>query len=112
MSTYFKTGKGWRYEFILQGIRYTKAWFKTKREAKEAEANRREEIQNPKPEIQTPTDMAFLDLVNMRLDYVKAYHSGSYYSSYKSMAQRWVKAWRNLNCGDKCPTIKTYNNSL
>jgi len=98
MSTYSKKGKGWRYEFILKGIRYTKAWFKTKRAAKEAEAIRREEIQNPQPEIQTPTDMAFLDLVNLRLDHVKAYNSSTHYLDYLYMARRWVKELGKLTC--------------
>ena len=43
MSIYFKKGTGWRYDFILQGNRYTKAWFKTKAEARQAEAKKREE---------------------------------------------------------------------
>ena len=30
MSTYFKTGKGWRYDFILQGNQAHETWFKTK----------------------------------------------------------------------------------
>ena len=105
MSTYFKTGKGWRYEFILQGIRHTKAWFKTKREAKEAEVRRREEIQNPQPEIQTPIDMVFLDLVNLRLDHVKAYNSSSHYRDYLWLSKNWVKKWGNLVCSQITPDM-------
>ncbi|MFW9942573.1 MAG: site-specific integrase, partial [Candidatus Thorarchaeota archaeon] len=60
MSIYFVEGKGWRYDFTLKGIRHTNAWFKTKAEAKRAEAKRKEEILNPKPSVQTPTDMDFL----------------------------------------------------
>ncbi len=44
--------------------------------------------------------MAFLDLVNLRLDHVNAYNSASYYSSYKSMARRWAEEWLDLNCSD------------
>ena len=74
MSTYFQKGKGWRYDFTLKGERCTQAWFKTKTEARQAEARKREELKNPPPSaVETPTDMAFLELVNRRLDYVKAY---------------------------------------
>jgi hypothetical protein len=71
MSTYFKKGKGWRYDFTQQGTRHTEAWFKTKKEAKEAEAKKREELKNPPATVETPTDMAFLELVNYYLDHAK-----------------------------------------
>ena len=38
MSVYFVKGKGWRYDFTLNGTRQTEAWFTTKKEAKQAEA--------------------------------------------------------------------------
>jgi integrase len=106
MSVYSVKGKGWRYDFTQNGIRYTEAWFKTKKEAKEAEARKREELKNPPPEMgsaksgveTTPTDMAFRDLVNRRLDYVKAYHSERHYRDYLYFARRWVKKWGKL-CG-------------
>jgi hypothetical protein len=47
MSVYLVKGRTWRYDFVLNGIRYTEGGFKTKREAKQAEATRREEIKNP-----------------------------------------------------------------
>ena len=72
MSVYSIKGKGWRYDFTLKGTRHTNAWFKTKKEAKMAEAKRREEIAKPKPKEMKPTDMAFLELVNRKLDHVKA----------------------------------------
>jgi integrase len=106
MSVYSVKGKGWRYDFTLKGIRYTEAWFKTKREAKEAKARRREELKNPvtamepvKPEVEkTPTDMAFLELINRRLDHVKAYNSSSYYQTCVVLARGWVKTWGKLTC--------------
>ena len=76
MSAYFTKGKGWRYDFTLDGIRYTKTWFKTKTEAKTAESQRREDLAKPQPETEIPIDMAFLELANRRLDHVKAYNSG------------------------------------
>ena len=95
MSVYSVKGKGWRYDFTLRGQRYTEAWFKTKREANAAEHKRREELN--RPTSWTPTDMPFLELVNLRLDHVKAYHSGLYYQEHVYMARRWVKAWGKLN---------------
>lgn len=99
MSVYSQKGKGWRYDFTLQGIRYTNAWFKTKTEAKQAEARRKEEILNPKQEKETLTDMGFLELVNRRLDHLKAYNSVTHYRDHVYMAKRWIKKWKNLSCG-------------
>ena len=81
----FCKGKGWRYDFTMNGKRYTKTWFKTKREAKQAEAKRKEEAENPEHTMITdpiPTDMDFLELVNRRLDYIKAYNSAKYYANH------------------------------
>ena len=39
MSVYSVKGKGWRYDFTQKGKRCTKAWFKTKTEAKQAVAD-------------------------------------------------------------------------
>jgi integrase len=105
MSVYSKKGKGWRYDFTLNGNRYTEAWFPTKREAAAAEAKRKEELRNPEQEEQkqpesnqpqTPTDMDFLELVNRRLDHVKAYNSEFHYKDHVYLAKRWVKQWGNL----------------
>jgi hypothetical protein len=62
MSCYFVKGKGWRYDFTLNGTRQTAAWFETKTKARQAEAERREELLNPKedPAMETVTDMAFI----------------------------------------------------
>ena len=103
MSVYSAKRRGWRYDFTLNGARHTGAGFKTKTEAKAAEAQRREEILNPEPpeqeqEALIPTDMAFLDLVNARLDYVKAYNSQRHYTDHLYTAKRWIKHWGKLNC--------------
>jgi hypothetical protein len=100
MSVYLVKGKGWRYDFTLKETRYTEAWFKTKKEARTAESKRREELTKPTEETVTPTDMAFLDLVNRRLDHVKAYNSDEHYRTYRYMAKRWIQLWGELNCGD------------
>jgi len=99
MSQYFKKGKGWRYDFTLNGTRHTEAWFKTKKEARNAEHNKKEEVKE-KRAVTTETDMGFLDLVNKRLDHVKAYKSNEYYKAYRYMAARWVDRWGELGCQD------------
>ncbi|MBF0439939.1 MAG: tyrosine-type recombinase/integrase [Magnetococcales bacterium] len=100
MSIYFVAKKGWRYDFTLQGRRQTEAWFKTKAEAKKAEAQKRKEMEQLPPapaiEVQTQIGMAFLELVNRRLDHVKAHNSERHYNDYLYMAKRWVALWGNV----------------
>ncbi len=111
MSTYFIGGKGWRYDFTLKKQRYTDQWFQTKKEAKRAEAKRREEILNPEivpittEEEKTQTDITFLELINLRLDHVKAYNSERHYGEHLYMAKRWVKQWGKIS-------VKEINQSM
>jgi len=106
MSVYSVKGKGWRYDFILKGTRHTGSWFKTKTEAKKAAENRKEELLNPAPgpgimateNVETPTAMDFLELVNRRLDHVKAYNSVRHYEDQNYLARKWVKEWDGLSC--------------
>ena len=103
MSVYFIKGRGWRYDFTLKGIRHTEAWFKTKKAARKAETERREAILNPPPPepIQkTQIVMGFRDLVNLRLDHVKAYNSERHYTDTYYMACKWVKKWKSLMCNE------------
>ena len=100
MSVYLVKGKGWRYDFTRGGTRYTGTWFKTKKEARVAEAKRREDLTRPREETPTQTDMGFLELVNKRLDHVKAYNSEEHYRTYRYMAKRWIQKWGDLNCAD------------
>ena len=109
MSVYLVKGKGWRYDFTLKGNRYTEAWFKTKRAARQAEAEKRKEVKNARPLAETPTDMAFLDLVNLRLDHVKEYNSASHYRDVFYHARRWIKEWNGITCSELTPeSIKNY----
>ena len=110
MSVYFVKGKdkGWRYDFTLKGIRHTEAWFKTKAKAKEAEARQREKLKKPKmstPAEQIQIDMDFLELVNKRLDHVKAYNSERHYTDHIYLAKRWVKEWGKLKCSEITPSM-------
>ena len=100
MSVYLVKGKGWRYDFTLKGVRHTEAWFKTKNAANKAEVERREELERQEPNGNTPTDMGFLDLLNRRLDYVKAYNSEKHYADCFYMARRWTRRWGDMFCKD------------
>lgn len=97
MSVYLVKGKGWRYDFTMKGVRHTETWFRKKRQAVAAEAEKRKEVQRAKAK-KAPTDMGFLELVNRRLDYVKAYRSKKYYDGHRYMARRWVERWGKLKC--------------
>jgi integrase len=101
MSVYSSKGKGWRYDFTLRGRRYTAAGFKTKREAKRKESKRREELLAPKPVATAePTDTAFVELLERRLEFLEAYRSERHFTDQVYMARRWVKIWGKLDCGE------------
>ena len=78
-----------------------------KKDARQAEAERREATVNPKEEstAETPIDMTFLDMVNLRLDHVKAYNSESHYQTYSSVAKRWTNQWKEVYCGQITPQM-------
>ena len=98
MSVYFTKSRGWRYNFYLHKIRHTSSGFyPTKKEARQAESKRREAIRNQKTSI-TQTDMAFWELLNKRLDHVKAYNSNRHYEDYVCMAKRWALEWGDRMC--------------
>lgn len=105
MSVYFVKKKGWRYDFTLKGSRYTKGWYKRKQDARKAETVRREEILDPAAPIEAPIDMVFLDLVNLRLDHVKAYNSEEHYRSYFYLGRRWITKWGELMCSEINPAM-------
>jgi integrase len=98
MSVYLDKAKGWRYDFIQSGKRYSAGGFKTKRDARLAEARRREEVEKPKD--QAVTDMAFLELLNLRLDHVRAYNSERHYKEYIYCGRRWAKRWGKTSCDE------------
>lgn len=107
MSVYLVKGKGWRYDFTMKGERYTDTWFKTKREAKDAESRRREELKKPQVQTEMPIDMEFSELVNKRLDSVLAYRCKGHYEHCVYMARRWVKRWVKEGESLKCSEIST-----
>ncbi len=93
MGVYFVHKKGWRYDFVMKGQRYTQAWYETKRDANEAEHKKRIELSKP-----TSTDMDFLTLVNLRLDEVKQRLSTEHYMDTLYHARRWAQKWSGLTC--------------
>ncbi|WP_338668915.1 tyrosine-type recombinase/integrase [Pseudodesulfovibrio methanolicus] len=100
MTVYFKAGKGYRYDFMVKGKRYTKAWFKGKQAAKTAEVKRREAVEKElELELEATGDMALLDLLNLRLDYLqdRAY-SESHYKKTKLAAQRLLDYFGKVPC--------------
>ncbi len=48
----------------------------------------------------TPTAMGFLELLNLRLDYVRVYKSQKYYLDHIYTARKLVKEWPHLKCGE------------
>ena len=98
MSVYLVKKKGWRYDFTLEGTRHTEAWYKTKREAKKAEAEKRKEVLNPVVQEKTPIDMDFLELCNRRMDYLKLYCSNSHCQDSFYCMKRWCSMWGKFFC--------------
>lgn len=100
MSVYSVKGKGWRYDFILKGVRYSDQWFKTKTKAIKAEVEKRKEVENPLPVMKIQTDMDFLTLVNLRLDHVKSYNSEEHFRHVFYHSKRWIKEWKGRGCSE------------
>jgi integrase len=100
MSVYSVTGKGWRFDFTQKGARCTEAWFKTKKEALRAEAIKKEGLKNPQVVKEAQIDMDFFELVNLKLDHIKAYNSKHHYVDHVYRAKRWVKIWGKLKCNE------------
>jgi len=44
--------------------------------------------------------MAFLTLMNSRLDYLQRHKSAAYFRDTRYFAKRWAKRWKGLNCAD------------
>jgi len=109
MSTFSENKRGWKYDFVRKGRRYQSGYYRTKSEAMEAEAKKKEELKHPHAVAlgaktglmeKTRTDMAFLDLINRRLDHVRAYNSRRHYNEYKYLARRWTKRWHGMMCSE------------
>ena len=98
MSVYSVKGKGWRVDFTSNRVRHTCQWFKTKTQAKQAEAQKRKELTHNGS--QTQADMDFLQLVSRRLDHLAAYTTQHHYIDYRYLARKWVELWGQLKAAD------------
>jgi integrase len=49
--------------------------------------------------------MGFLELVNRRLDYAKAFSSERHYIDYRYLAGKWIKMWPDLSCSEISPEV-------
>jgi len=81
-----------------------------KKEAVAEEVEKRKELKTKKQDsiqdlIVVKTDMAFLDLVNSRLDFIKAYESEKYYVDTLTSAKRWTRQWGEFMCKDISSTM-------
>lgn len=99
MGAYFIKGKGWKFQFRINKVRYQSGAFKTKKEALEAERKKREQLKNPQPSS-PKTGISFFDLIQRRLDYVRVYHTKAYYDAYRFMARRWARQWKDIPCDE------------
>jgi len=97
MSIYLKKGKGWRVDFMLDGERYTQAWFPSKTKAKQAMTRLRKELSQS---ASTQIDMGFKALVNLKLDHVADHNSTRHYTDFLYMAKRWIAQWGALDCSE------------
>jgi integrase len=101
MAIFFVKGKGWRYTFHVNKVQYSRAYFKTKSEAKRTQLAHKEMVLNPPPPVpaqEEKTPITFGELVDKRLDYVKAHNTKIYYCDYVYMARRWVEKWDEIPC--------------
>ncbi|MBV1765952.1 MAG: site-specific integrase [Pseudodesulfovibrio sp.] len=98
MTIYSKAGKGFRYDFMVKGKRYTKAWFRTKREAQAAQAQRKKEVAKA-DKMAERNDMGLLDMLNRRLDTLQERSfSTQYYKNTRYAAQRLLKHFGDVPC--------------
>lgn len=104
MSVFFDNNrKWWKFEFRYKKKRYTKSGFKTKKAAVSAEAEKRKELKNPTEPAST--DMAFLTLINNRLDYLQAYKSDRHYTDTVYLCKRWIKQWNGKAVSEITPAM-------
>ena len=116
--SFVKSRNCWRYNFYIQNQRYSMSGWPTKKAAMQAEARKKEVVENPQvvsdgkmnlgtlsavPEarttVATPTDTDFLTLCNRRLDHAKAYFSDSHFQDTLYHTKRWVQEWGKIPCG-------------
>jgi len=80
-----KKGSRWYYKFsFMKKTYFSKAIFHTKQEAQKAERKRYNELETKASKVSANDDMKLLDLINERLDYLKAAKTEKYYKENRS----------------------------
>lgn len=101
MTIYKIKGKGYRFEFQVNKKEYSSKFFEKKKDAIEAETKLKKEVKKAaKNTNTTTTDITFYELLQLRLDYLKAKgpEREKYYNDNRYMGKRWVKEWKDLPC--------------
>lgn len=93
-----RKARPWYYKFRLNGKLHKECGFRTQREAQDAEADARLQLQNQK------TLIMFFQAVNLRLDYVKAYCTPSHYQHNVSRLRRF-RDWAGLALEEITPDL-------
>lgn len=96
-SRKLKKGVRWYYKFTFMGQTYhSRAIYHTQHEAKKAEAARFNQAEN---EVRNPDkkDMYLLDLINERLDYLKAAKTEKYYKENRGYLQELYNEFGNVS---------------
>ena len=104
MSVYLekKTGK-YCYDFQHKKKRYLLGGFRTKKEGRAAEAALKEELK--RSWAMYGTDMAFFDLVQKRMDWLKERRGKRLYRDTLYVARRWVKQWNGMLVSEVTPEM-------
>jgi len=95
-----KLSKGirWYYKFSYLGKTYfSKAIYHTKQEASKAERYRYNEVEERSRNINSNSEMELQDLINLRLDYVKAAKSSKYYRESRYYLKKLYNNFGNLS---------------
>ena len=95
-----RQGQGVALRFHLEGDQAYGDLVQNQNRGKNSRGIKKKGVNNPPPEPKTPTDMAFLDLVNRRLDYLKDHKTENYFRDTLYMAKRWAGLWGTMYCGE------------
>lgn len=103
MPYFDQTKKKWK-GVVKQGeLRFTKL-FRTKTEAKDWEATKREELANPPP-VKIGTDMDFLTACNAYLDFAKLRFAAVTHGEKKKLCKDLLKRWGNISLKEITPAM-------
>jgi hypothetical protein len=96
----FRQGKGVAVRFHPERTKvYRELVQNEKRSAAGGGAKEGKNWEIRKRQARHPADMSFLELVNLRLDFIRAYKTASYYNDNRYLFKRVVKRWGRLEAG-------------